>query len=85
MERLKGNRPPDGILILADNCTDQTIEGFPQMQAYGRSRKVPCLAVFPEELRARVDSAIRSTKYGATEFQPATLRTIRTHFESIGR
>ena len=85
MERLKGSKPPDGILILADNSTDQTIEGFPQMQAYGRSKRVPCLAVFPEEVRARVDGAIRSTKYGATEFQPATLRTIRTHFESIGR
>lgn len=84
VERLKGNEPPDGILILADNFADETIACFPQMQAYGRSMKIPCLAVFPKEDRKRVENAIRSTKFGATEFQPATLREIRNHFEELG-
>lgn len=84
MERLRGNDPPDGVLILADNFTDQTISIYPQMQAYGRSLKVPCLAVFAEEDAARVNAAIRSTRFGATAFQPATLRTIRNHFEEFG-
>lgn len=83
MERLKGDTPPDGILILADNFTDETIDCFPQMQAYGRSLKTPCLAVFPRETEQQVDSVIRSTKFGATAYQPATLRDIRTHFENL--
>ena len=83
-ERVKGDEPPDGVLILADNFTEQTIGVYPQLQAYGRSLKVPCLAIFPQEERDRVDGAIRSTKFGATAFQPATLREIRTHFDEMG-
>ncbi|MEZ6123508.1 MAG: serine/threonine-protein kinase [Planctomycetaceae bacterium] len=81
IERLKGNTPPDGILFLADNFTEEILAGYPQVQAYGRSKKVPCLAVFPREDRERVNAAIRGTKFGATAFQPATLRDIRTHFQ----
>lgn len=83
MDRLKSKDPPDGILILADNFTDETIDCYPQMQAYGRSLKTPCLAVFPKEIQDQVDGAIRSTKFGSTAFQPATLRDIRTHFENV--
>lgn len=83
MERLKGDQPPTGLLILADNFTTETMDLFPQAQAYGRSMKIPCLAVFPQESREDVDSKIRSTRYGATAFQPATLRDIRQHFEEV--
>ena len=83
LERLKGDHPPDGLLILADNFTEEALECFPQVQAYGRSMKIPCLAVFPREQKGRVDSGIRSTRYGATAFQPSTLRDIRTHFEDV--
>ena len=84
IERLKGSNPPDGILVLADHFTDEAVTAFPQMQAYGRSKKVPCLAVFPQEVEDRVNKAIRSTRFGATAFQPATLREIRLHFEEVG-
>ncbi|WP_145944055.1 serine/threonine protein kinase [Fuerstiella marisgermanici] len=84
IERLKGDSPPDGLLVLADHFTDETLSAFPQMQAYGRSKKVPCLAVFPREEEERVNKSIRSTKFGATAFQPATLREIRLHFEEVG-
>ncbi|MEQ9409583.1 MAG: serine/threonine-protein kinase [Fuerstiella sp.] len=84
MERLKGDAPPDGILLLADNFTDDILTSFPQLQAYGRAKKVPCLGVFPREERERVESAIRSTRYGTAVFQPATLREIRQHFEEVG-
>ena len=83
MERLKGKEPPTGLLILADNFTSETMDLFPQAQAYGRSMKIPCLAVFPKENQAEVDSRIRSTRYGATAFQPVTLRDIRKHFEEV--
>ncbi len=83
MERLKGDQPPHGLLMLADNFTQETLDCFPQAQAYGRSMKIPCLAVFPKEQRDSVDNRIRSTKYGATAFQPATLREIRKHFEDV--
>lgn len=82
-ERLKGDQPPHGLLLLADTFTQETMDIFPQMQAYGRSMKIPCLAVFPKEERENVDSRIRSTRYGATTFQPATLRDIRKHFEEV--
>ena len=83
LERLKGEEAPDGLLILADNFPEDTIEDFPQFQAYGRSRKIPCLAVFARQDQERVDQALRPTKFGATAFQPATLRDIRTHFEEV--
>ncbi len=84
LDHIKGDNPPDGVLLLADNFTAETIDCFPQLQAYGRSMKVPCLAVFPSESQDTVNAAIRSTKFGATAFQPATLREIRNHFEEIG-
>ena len=84
LEALKGDEPPDGLLILADNFTDRIVEEYSQFQAYARAKKVPCLAVFPEEQKELVESKIRSTRFGATTFQPATLREIRTHFDEIG-
>lgn len=82
-EILKSDEPPDGLLILADNHAEETMELFPQMQAWGRQKKVPCLAVFPEEMQNVVDKKIRSSRFGSTAFQPATLREIRQHFQSI--
>ena len=84
LEKLKSNTPPDGLLILADNFKEEALEGFPQIQAYGRSKKVPCLAVFPAEDQETVERTVRSTRFGATAFQPATLREIRCHFEEVG-
>ena len=84
LETLKGNDSPDGILILADNHTEKILKDYPQFQAYGRSRKVPCLVVFPSEMKEVVEQKVRGTKFGATAFQPATLREIRTHFDEIG-
>lgn len=84
LEKLKGNEPPDGLLILADNFQNETLDCFPQIQAYGRSKKIPCLAVFPAEEKESVERIIRSTRFGATAFQPATLREIRQHFEEVG-
>jgi serine/threonine protein kinase len=80
---LKGN-PPDGILFLADRNTQEVLEIFPQVQAYARSQKVPCLAVFAADDAAEVKKRIVSTRFGTTMFQPATLRDIRMHFEDIG-
>lgn len=82
-EKLKGN-PPDGILFLADTNRDEVLEIFPQVQAYGRAQRVPCIAVFGEQDRAEVSARISSTRYGTTMFQPVTLRDIRTHYEEIG-
>lgn len=83
LTRLKSDNPPDGVLILADQNTDSTLDCFAQFQAYGRSRKVPCLAVFPAEMEDDVNQKIRSSKFGATKFQPATLREIREHFMDL--
>ncbi|HQX52664.1 MAG TPA: protein kinase [Planctomycetaceae bacterium] len=74
-------QPPDGILFLADNNTEEILTLFPQVQAYARSQKVPCLAVFPAEEEEVVKKKIVSTRFGTTMFQPATLRDIRMHFE----
>lgn len=84
LEKLKSNKPPDGILFLADNDSATVLEVYPQVQAYARSQKVPCLAVFAAEEADAVKKKVMSTKFGATMFQPATLRDIRTHFEEIG-
>ncbi|MCR9199324.1 MAG: serine/threonine protein kinase [Planctomycetaceae bacterium] len=84
LERLKSFEPPDGVLILADNHTDDVLDIYSQFQAYGRSKKVPCLAVFPADSQDDVERVVRSTRWGATAFQPATVREIRNHFEDIG-
>lgn len=84
LNRLKGNAPPDGILFLADKNLDEVLKCYPSVQAYARSCKVPCLAVFAVEDRPAVTAKINSTRFGATAFQPATLREIRTHFEETG-
>ena len=76
--------PPDGILFLADHNPAEVLEIFPQIQAYARSQKVPCLAVFAAEEAESVKKRIVSTRFGTTMFQPATLRDIRMHFEDIG-
>jgi serine/threonine-protein kinase len=83
LQKLK-TAPPDGILFLADTALDAVLEIFPQIQAYARSLKVPCLAVFAAGDAETVKKRISSTRYGGTMFQPATLREIRTHFEEIG-
>ncbi|MBC7965835.1 MAG: protein kinase [Fuerstia sp.] len=78
------SKPPDGILFLADHNTEEVLQVFPQVQAYARSQKVPCLAVFAAEDEETVKKKIMSTRFGTTMFQPATLRDIRMHFEDIG-
>ncbi len=76
--------PPDGILFLADRNTDEVLEVFPRVQAYARSQKVPCLAVFASEDSETVKKKVVSTRFGTTMFPPVTLRDIRMHFEDIG-
>jgi PleD family two-component response regulator len=83
LQKLK-TAPPDGMLFLADTALDAVLEIFPQIQAYARTLKVPCLAVFAAGDAEVVKKRISPTRYGATMFQPATLREIRTHFEEIG-
>lgn len=82
--RLKGNKPPDGVLFLADDNALPVLDIFPQIQAYARSLKVPCVAVFSAEDAEAVKKKVTSTKYGATMFQPTTVRDIRLHFDEIG-
>ena len=84
LERLQKRNAPDGILILADNDADEMLEVFPQFQAYGRSKKVPCAVVFAQEDSDRVSRKIVSTRMGRTFFQPVTLRDIRGYFDEIG-
>ncbi|MCA9061855.1 MAG: serine/threonine protein kinase [Planctomycetaceae bacterium] len=84
LNRLKGNTRPDGILILADSDPLGTLDIFPQIQAYARSAKVPCAAVFAAENEDAVRKTIVPTRFGATLFQPATLRDLRNHFDEIG-
>ncbi|MFO0974888.1 MAG: protein kinase [Planctomycetaceae bacterium] len=84
LDKLKSNKPPDGILFLADSIRDEVLTVFPQVQAYGRSQKVPCLAVFAAEDAEAVKKKVVSTRFGTTMYQPATLRDIRNHFEDIG-
>lgn len=83
LDRLKRDNGPQGLLMLADYFSEETLELFPQIQAYGRQKKVPCLAVFPAEMKERVNQQIRSTRYGATGFQPMILREIRKHFQEL--
>jgi serine/threonine-protein kinase len=83
LQKLK-TAPPDGILFLADTALEQVLDVFPQVQAYARTLKVPCVAVFAAADAENVRKKISSTRYGSIMFQPATLREIRTHFEEIG-
>jgi PleD family two-component response regulator len=83
LNKLKSS-PPDGILFLADNDPITVLDIYGQVQAYARSQKVPCLAVFADKDEEAVKSKIVPTRFGATMFQPATLRSIRCHFEDIG-
>jgi serine/threonine-protein kinase len=83
LDKLK-SKPPDGILFLADNDPLSVLDIYPQVQAYARTQKVPCLAVFSSVDEDAVRKAIASTRFGATMFQPATLHDIRIHFEEIG-
>ena len=83
LEVLKGKSPPGGILFFADEDSSETLEIYPQMQAYGRSLKVPCVAVFAANEEEDIKRKLNSTKYGKTMFQPTTLRDIRKHFEAI--
>lgn len=85
LDQLKSRRPPTGILFLADTTRSAVLDLFPQMQAWGRSLKVPCLAVFPEDDEASIREVITSTRFGTIMFQPATLRDIRQHFETVGQ
>ncbi len=84
VERLKGNEAPDGILFLADHEPEPVLGCFPQAQAYGRSKKIPCLAVFAADDEAEVKRTLISTRWGTTLFQPVTLRDIRSHFDEVG-
>ena len=78
------SKPPDGILFLADSDASSVLRIYPQVQAYARTQKVPCLAVFAADEEKSVRKSIVATRFGATMFQPATLRDIRMHFEEIG-
>jgi hypothetical protein len=80
---LKGRKPPSGILFLADTTRDSVLSVFPEAQAWGRSLKTPCLAVFSADDEDLIRQTITSTKFGTTMFQPATLRDIRLHFETV--
>lgn len=82
--KLKGNKPPDGVLFLADDNSQPVLDLFPQIQAYARSLKVPCVAVFSAEDAEEVRKRVTSTKYGTAMFQPTTVREIRLHFDEIG-
>ncbi len=84
LNQLKGRHPPAGILFLADTTRDAVLNIFPEVQAWGRTLKVHCLAVFPEDDEDLIRRTITSTKFGSTMFQPATPRDIRRHFETIG-
>lgn len=83
LAELKGRKPPSGILFLADTTRDSVLSVFPEAQAWGRSLKTPCLAVFSADDEDLIRQTITSTKFGTTMFQPATLRDIRLHFETV--
>ena len=84
LNQLKGRHAPAGILFLADTTRNTVLDIFPEVQAWGRKLKIPCLAVFSEDDEDMIRQTITSTKFGSTMFQPATLRNIRQHFEIIG-
>ena len=84
LEKLKSaSLPPDGLLILADRFTESALECFPQIQAYGTiEEKAVSGGLFGSRKRAGGFARIRGTRYGATAYQPATLREIRVHFRA---
>jgi serine/threonine protein kinase len=84
LEKLQKHNSPDGILILADNNADEMLHVFPQFQAHGRAKKVPCAVIFAQEDAERVSKKIISTRMGKTFFQPVTLRDIREYYDEIG-
>ena len=83
LDQLKSRMPPSGLLFLADTARDDVLGVFSQAQAWGRSLKRPCLAVFATGDEDYVRQMVTSTRYGATMIQPATLRDIRRHFEEF--
>jgi hypothetical protein len=83
LEILKGKTPPNGVLFLADVDALPVLSVYPQIQAYGRSLKVPCVALFATEDADAVKKQLVSTKYGATMFQPTSPRELREHFAEL--
>ncbi len=83
LQKLK-TTPPDGMLFLADTAPQEVLQVYPQVQAWARTQKVPCLAVFAAGDAETVRKSISSTRYGGTMIQPATLRDIRLFFEDVG-
>ncbi|MCX7397091.1 MAG: protein kinase [Planctomycetales bacterium] len=82
-EKLKGKTPPDGLLFMADVDAAPVLELYSKVQAYARTLKVPCVAVFAAEEADAVKKQIYSTKFGATMFQPTSPRDLRQHFAEI--
>jgi serine/threonine-protein kinase len=82
-EKLKGKTPPDGLLFMADVDSAPVLEVYSKVQAYARTLKVPCVAVFAAEEADAVKKQIYSTKFGATMFQPTSPRDLRQHFAEI--
>ena len=83
LNQIRSRQPPGAVLFLADTTREVVLNLFPQIQAWARSLRIPCLAVFPAEDESLIRSTITSTRYGTTMFQPATLRDIRQHFETF--
>jgi serine/threonine protein kinase len=83
LEILKSKTPPNGVLFLADVDALPVLSVYPQIQAYGRSLKVPCVALFATEDADAVKKQLVSTKYGATMFQPTSPRELREHFAEL--
>ena len=83
LQKLK-TTPPDGMLFLADTAPQDVLQVYPQVQAWARTQKVPCLAVFAAGDAETVRKTIVSTRFGGTMIQPATLRDIRLFFEDVG-
>ena len=82
-EKLKSKSPPDGVLFLADADSAPVMEVYPKVQAYARTVKVPCVALFAAADSEAVKKQIYSTKFGATMFQPTSPRDLRQHFAEI--
>ncbi|RLS33621.1 MAG: hypothetical protein DWH78_12525, partial [Planctomycetota bacterium] len=82
-EKLKSKSPPDGVLFLADADSAPVMEIYPKVQAYARTLKVPCVALFAAEDSDAVKKQIYPTKFGATMFQPTSPRDLRQHFAEI--
>ncbi|MFM7921407.1 MAG: hypothetical protein ACKPJJ_14390, partial [Planctomycetaceae bacterium] len=68
LQKLK-TTPPDGMLFLADTSPQDVLQVYPQVQAWARTQKVPCLAVFAAGDAETVRKTIVSTRYGGTMIQ----------------